>query len=123
MGATVIVAAMMCMVAPVVEAEPDPRALQFKINCRVEDFGLASEGGKLMNGCKGRVLRFLSDKGRWEVKLNKTEDCESKVVSLKPDNLRVPETSDERGDDAQRHKSRSRSRSQKRATSKETAEE
>lgn len=109
--------------APAARANEEAQAAPvFRPGQCVEVFGLESENGRQMNGCKGLILRYLSDKGRFEVSLDK-------VVSLKPDNLRLvefslnaPDVNSEKGESETAvcpepvvaSRSRSRSRSQKR---------
>merc|ERR1712176_245693 len=50
---------------------------------QVEVFGLQSEAGRKLNGMKGKLTKFVDEKGRWQVELGL-----SNVQSLKPENLR-----------------------------------
>lgn len=60
----------------------------FESGSCVEVFGLASDGGKLLNGKKGIVSNRIGFKDRLEVRLGP-----DKKVSLKPENLRPGELS------------------------------
>ena len=64
--------------------------------CTVEVFGLVSAAQH--NGCKGLLLRFESEKGRWAVKLATTGE----ILGVKPANLKFiegPRDDDEDGQD------------------------
>lgn len=50
----------------------------------VEVSGLESEAGRALNGCRGEVLGFGADKGRYEVRFSA-----EKTVNVKPGNLRL----------------------------------
>lgn len=54
-----------------------------KMGDQVEVFGLQSEAGKKLNGMRGVLMKFIEEKGRYEVELGL-----GNLQSLKPDNLR-----------------------------------
>lgn len=102
--------------AAAAEPLPMPTNLPFRPGQCVEVVGLESEGGKLLNGQSGLIVRYVVEKARFEVSLDKT-------VALKADNLRLvefsfklPESGGEKAEEAdveakQCGGSRSRSRS------------
>eukprot|EP00933_Yihiella_yeosuensis_P002352 TRINITY_DN1039_c1_g1_i1.p1 TRINITY_DN1039_c1_g1~~TRINITY_DN1039_c1_g1_i1.p1 ORF type:complete len:953 (+),score=146.15 TRINITY_DN1039_c1_g1_i1:105-2861(+) len=53
----------------------------------VEIFGLTSEAGQKMNGCKGNVVRLNQEKGRYELKLA-GGFTSAEAVSIHPKNLK-----------------------------------
>jgi len=68
--------------------------LDLKAGDKVEISGLESEGGRPLNGQRGRITKYLPDSGRFEVSMDS-----EKLVTVKPDNL--VRTSMEPGDTVQ----------------------
>eukprot|EP00439_Symbiodinium_sp_Y106_P071005 s16_g12.t1 len=64
-------------------ARKEEEEAPLKTGEEVEIFGLSSEGGKALNGQKGVVTEYSTERDRWEVMISL-----EKVVSLRPRNLR-----------------------------------
>eukprot|EP00933_Yihiella_yeosuensis_P006966 TRINITY_DN111823_c0_g1_i1.p1 TRINITY_DN111823_c0_g1~~TRINITY_DN111823_c0_g1_i1.p1 ORF type:complete len:264 (+),score=59.89 TRINITY_DN111823_c0_g1_i1:59-850(+) len=65
------------------KAAEETAKLPFKPGQRVEVFGLESESGRKVNGKSGLVIKYLPEKGRFQVELGLENP-----MSLKPENLR-----------------------------------
>jgi len=63
------------------KSEPE---LEYQPGDPISVFGLESDAGKTMNGMRGRVVRYLQDKGRYEVQLDQQS---GQTVNVKPAHL------------------------------------